>query len=55
MKNPKIEAKIAEVQKDLLKLRQAPQDPEKRRAVVREVVGDAELYLEKLLLFLRSL
>lgn len=53
--NQKIQSKIDEVQKDLLKLKQAPQDPEKRRQVVREVVGDAELYLERLLVFLRSL
>ena len=51
----KIQVKIDEVESDLVKLRQAPQDPEKRRKVVKEVVGDAEEYLTKLLVFLRSL
>lgn len=51
-----IQIKIDEVQDQLSRIRQAPKsDPEKRRAVIKEVVGDAEEYLANLLVFLRNL
>lgn len=55
MINQKIQMKMDEVEADLVRLRKAPQDPEGRRKVVKEVLGDAEVYLTKLLAFLRSL
>lgn len=51
-----IQMKITEVEGQLEKIRQAPKDdPEARRKVIKEVVGDAEVYLTNLLVFLRRL
>lgn len=55
MINQKLQVKMDEIEADLVKLRAAPIDPEQRRKVVVEVVGDAQEYLEKLLVFLREL
>lgn len=51
-----LEAEIKNIQEKLAKLSQASKDnPEERRKVVKEVVGDAEAYLVDQIAFLRRI
>lgn len=49
---------IAEKEKELTelynKLRQAPIDPEERKKFFRETIGDAEIFIENLLVWFRK-
>lgn len=50
-----IDKKITEIQEIYNKLRQAPREPEARRKIIAESVGDAEVFFEKLLVWLRQM
>lgn len=51
-----IEAEIKVIQEKLAQLSQADKTkPEERRAVIKEVVGDAEAYLVDQIVFLRRI
>lgn len=50
-----IDKRFSEVQLKVMKFKQAPVDPVKRRAFIKQLVGDAEKYLQEELVFLRKI
>ena len=50
-----IDKKIQEIQEIYNKLRQTPKEPEARHKYIAETVGDAEVFIEKLLVWLRQM